>query len=92
MIKEQGDNKMPKSKGMREKGKVSLAKIFQEFKPGDKVSLKRELSEKANFPLRMNGRTGTIEAKRGKAYIVKANELGREKRFIILPVHLIKLK
>jgi len=40
----------------------------------------------------MQGRTGVIEGKRGKCYIVKIKDYAQEKRFIIHPVHLKKLK
>ncbi len=70
-------------------GKVS--KIFQELKKGDNVAVAVEPSEAFYSPKRMLGRTGVIEGKRGKAYIVKIRDFNKEKRFIIRPVHLRKL-
>ena len=83
---------MVRTKKMREKGKVKLSRYFQELKIGDKVSIIREASQKASFPERMQGRTGVIEEKRGKAYIVKLNDYNQEKRFIIQAIHLKKVK
>jgi len=83
---------MARSKKPREKGKVKLSRMFQEIKPGDKVCVDIELSEKANFLGKLQGRTGIVEGKRGKYWMVKIKEIGREKRFIILPIHLKKLK
>jgi large subunit ribosomal protein L21e len=40
----------------------------------------------------MEGKTGTVEGKRGQAYIVKAKDLKAMKTFIIKPIHLKKLK
>ena len=83
---------MVRTKKMQEKGKVKLSRYFQELKIGDKVSIIREASQKASFPERMQGRTGVIEEKRGKAYIVKLNDYNQEKRFIIQAIHLKKVK
>jgi len=80
-----------KKKNIREKGKLKLSRMFQELKKGDRVAVARELAEKANFPERTEGRTGVIEGKRGKAYIVKIKIFNQEKRFIIMPIHLVKL-
>jgi len=81
-----------KKKNIREKGKMKLSRIFQELKEGDRVALVRELSVKASFPKRIEGKTGTVEGKRGKAYIVKIKDYNEEKRFIVKPVHLKKIK
>ena len=75
----------------REKGRISLKKMFQKMKVGDKVTIARELSKKAEFPRRLSGCTGIIESLRGKAYIVKIRDNGREKQFIIKSVHLKKI-
>ena len=69
-----------------------ISKIFQELNEGDKVGIVVEPSEKAEFPKRIIGRTGNIEGKRGKAYIVKIKDMNQEKRFIIRPIHLKRLK
>ena len=46
----------------------------------------------ANLPKRVQGRAGVIEAKRGKAYIVRARDLNEEKRYIVKPINLRKIK
>ena len=81
-----------RSKKTREKGKLRLSRYFQELKPGDKVSIVRELSVKANFPDRMQGKTGIIAGTRGKSYVVNVKEGKKEKKFIVKSVHLKKLK
>ena len=83
---------MAKSKRIKEKGKIRLSDYFKELKEGDRVAVIRELSLKTSFPKRLQGRTGTIESKRGSAYIVKVKEYNKEKKFIIQPIHLKKLK
>ena len=80
-----------KKKKANTKGKVRLAVAFQELKKGDLIAVSRDLSSKINFPRRMEGRTGTVEGKRGKAFIVKMKDYNEEKTFILNPIHLKKL-
>lgn len=80
-----------KKKPPRQKGQIYVSKIFQELKPGNRVTIARELSVKAEFPRRLGGCTGIVQEARGKAYIVKVRENGREKQFIIKPVHLKRI-
>lgn len=82
---------MLKRKNIRTRGKLPFTKVFQSFKEGDSVALVKELSLKASFPNRMQGRTGVVTAKRGHAYVVKVADLGLSKQFIINPVHLKKI-
>lgn len=83
---------MSKRKSVRTRGKLPLSKYFQEFEKGDSVAVVRELAVNSNFPKRMQGRTGVVEGKRGKAYMVKIKDLAKEKRFLIEPIHLKKIK
>lgn len=83
---------MLKRKQVRERGKLRLSIYFQKLKQGDKVSIVRELSQKASFPWRIQGKTGVVEGKRGSGYIIKLKDYKQEKRFIIHPIHLKKLK
>lgn len=83
---------MAKRKSVRTRGKLQLSKYFQEFKEGDSVAVIREKSIKSSFPVRLQGRTGIVEVKRGKSYVVKIKDQAKEKRFIIEPIHLKKIK
>lgn len=81
-----------KKKKVRTKGKISFSRYFQDFKEGDIVSVVRELAVTANFPERLQGRTGVIESKRGRVYFVKIKDQNKEKKFLIEPIHLKKIK
>jgi len=83
---------MLKRKNIRERGKVRLSRYFQRFNEGDKVAVKKELSLKAKFPRRLQGRTGIITGERGNSYIVSIMDFKQEKSFIIEPIHLKKIK
>jgi len=83
---------MLKRKNIREKGKLGLSHYFQRFDKGDRVAVKKELSLKAKFPKRLQGKTGIITGERGNAYIVSIMDYKQEKSFIIEPIHLKKIK
>lgn len=80
-----------KKKSPKQKGKIRMSRMFQNLKIGDKVAIARELSIKAEFAKRLEGRTGIIEALRGKAYIVKIKDYNEEKRVIVPAIHLRKI-
>jgi len=83
---------MVRRKKVRTRGKLQLSRYFQDLKKGDSVAVVRERSETFNFPERMQGRTGSVEGKRGRVYIVKIKDQNKEKRFLIEPIHLKKVK
>jgi len=83
---------MNKRKQVRTKGKIRFSEYFQEFKNGERVAVVKELSETPKFPKTLQGRSGVIDGKKGRAYIVKINDLNKEKSYIIHPVHLKRLK
>ncbi len=79
-------------KKIRTRGKIQLSKYFQRFKKGDSVGIVIEKSLNAFLPKRFQGRTGIIEGKRGKNYIVKIKDQEKEKTFLIEPIHLKKIE
>jgi len=83
---------MTKRKNVRTRGKLQLSKYFQEFKKGEKVAVIKEQTIASNFPERLQGKTGVIEEKQGKVYIVKIKEVNKKKNFLIEPIHLKKIK
>ncbi len=83
---------MAKRKNVRTRGKIQLSRYFQEFKEGDSIAVVREPAVKSGFPEKIQGRSGVVEGKRGKAYLVKIKDKNKEKRFIVEPIHLKKLK
>jgi len=83
---------MAKKKPVRTKGKLQLSRYFQKLNKGDFVSIVREMAIKASFPKRLQGRTGVVEDSKGKTYVVKIKDGKKEKRFLIEPIHLKKIK
>ncbi len=83
---------MVKKKKIRRKGKLQLSKYFQEFNDGDFVAVVKEPSIQTRFPGRIQGRTGLVEGKRGRSYIIKIKDQEKEKKFLIAPIHLKRIK
>ena len=83
---------MSKRKSIRTRGKLQLSRYFQELKQGERVAVVREPAVQPSFPKRLQGKTGMVEGKRGRAYIVQIKDQDKEKKFIIKPIHLKKIK
>jgi len=83
---------MAKRKPIRTRGKLSFSRYFQNLKKGNSVAVIKEPAVQSNFPIRLQGRTGLVEGKRGKSYIIKIKDQSKEKRFLIEPIHLKKIK
>lgn len=83
---------MSKRKNIRERGKIKFSRAFQELKEGDAVAVVMEKAKQPRFPKRIQGRTGIIEEKRGRSFVVKIKDSNKEKKFIINPVHLKRIK
>lgn len=82
---------MVKRKKIRTRGKLSLSRWFQELKEGDRVAISREPAVQSSFPERMQGRTGVVEGKRGRTYLVRIKDHDKEKKYLIAPIHLKKM-
>ncbi len=83
---------MTNKKNIRTRGKLQFSRYFQDLKKGDYVMVSKEKSVQSNFPKRLQGRTGIIEEKRGKNYIVNIKDGNKNKKFLIEPIHLKKIK
>jgi ribosomal protein L21E len=83
---------MGNKKTIRDKGKLKFSRYFQELKKGDKVSVIFEPSVQPRFPKRLQGRTGVVEDKKGKVYIININDQNKIKKFLIEPVNLKKIQ
>lgn len=83
---------MVKRKKIRERGKIRFSLAFQDLKIGDIVAVDIEKTKHPKFPKRLQGRTGIVDEKRGRAFLIKINDINKEKNFIIDPLHLKKIK
>ncbi len=83
---------MVRRKPVRTRGKLQLSKYFQEFEKGNSVAVVAEPAVQSSFPKTLQGRTGVIENKRGRAYVVKIKDQNKEKKFLIEAIHLKLIK
>ncbi|MBI3334232.1 50S ribosomal protein L21e [Candidatus Pacearchaeota archaeon] len=83
---------MPKHKTPRQRGKLSLSRYFQVFKPGDAVAVTQELSQLFGYSHRLQGRTGHVLKKQGSAYYVEIKDLNKPKRYLLKPIHLKRIQ
>ena len=78
---------------IREKGKVSLSKYFQQFAPGDKVGLKIYPNiQEGRFHSRFHGLAGTVLRMKGRCYEVRIYDGNKAKTVSVHPIHLNRLK
>ena len=76
-------------KGIRQRGKISLAKYFQNFDIGEKVYLSAEPAiQKGMYHPRFFGKIGIIKGKRGRCFEVSIIDVSKEKTLVAHPVHL----
>lgn len=81
------------NKNIRNRGKLSFTKYFQQFSEGDSVAVVRDLTmQSTGFPSRLQGRTGIVIGKRGESFIVSIKDFTKPKTYIIKPVHLKKIE
>lgn len=83
---------MLKRKSVKQRGKISLSRYFQKFNAGDSVAVAKDLSHQFSYSNRIQGRTGKVIEKRGSAYYVEIKELDKPKRYLLKPIHLIKIQ
>ena len=92
-----------KTKGSRNKTRKKLTKHIrdkdtitshlQEFEEGTKVNIKIDSSVHRGIPdPKFHGKTGEIVGKRGKAFIVEIDDLGKKKKIPVYPSHLKEAK
>src|SRR3989338_1904149 len=79
-------------KNIRNMGKLSLRRFFQELAIGEKVVLNTESSlTDGMYHLRHHGKIGTVKSKIGECYHIQIKDINKIKTLIVHPVHLKKL-
>ncbi len=57
------------------------------------MAIVRDLAlQSPGFPSRMQGRTGKVIKKSGEAYVIAVKDFTKEKNYIVMPIHLKKIK
>ena len=81
------------TKEPRERGKIKLSKLLQEYQLGSRVVFKIDPSVQKGTPhRRYHGRIGTVTEKRGRSYVVTVSQGDTVKEIIVRPEHLEPFK
>jgi len=77
------------TKGPRERGRIRLSKLLQEYQLGNRVVIMIDSSVQKGMPhKRFHGKIGTILNKRGRSYVVSVSQGDAVKEIIVRPEHL----
>ena len=75
----------------KSKRRLTIPGLVSSYSVGDCVSIDSQSKHLGMPHQRYRGRTGTIVATRGKAYIVEIRDMNARKQLIIPPVHLKRM-
>ena len=77
----------------RNRGKVPVTKSLITYSLGDRAAIKIEPRIHKGQPhAKFQGRTGKIVGTQGKAYYVEIRDGGKQKRLLVRPEHLKRVK
>ena len=78
-----------RSRRTRSKGRVAITKQLSNFKEGDMVRISVNPRFREGMPyLRFNNRIAQVMGKQGGSFLLKINDIGKEKTLIVSNVHL----
>ena len=76
-----------------EKGHRTLSYLLKEYNPGDRVVIKIDPSVHSGMPFRrFYGSYGEVLSRRGRAYLIRVKDGGKEKIVIAGPEHIRQVK
>ena len=76
-------------KPTREKGKLNIGKLLQEYPVGSQVIIRMDSSVQKSMPhKRFHGKIGTVKEKRGRGYVVSVPQGNSIKEIITRAEHL----
>ena len=80
-------------KDHKERGKIRMSKLLQEYQPGNRVVVRIDPSIQKGMPhRRFHGKTGTVTEKRGRSYVVTVPQGNAVKEIIVRPEHIEPFK
>jgi len=80
-------------RGRTEKGRVSIRRIMHEYDEGDRVAIVLDGSQQMGMPhRRFQGRTGFVQRRQGKAWVVAVKDGHMQKTVVARPEHLRPLE
>ena len=80
-------------RGRHQRGRVSIYRIKHEYSEGDRVAIVLDGSQQMGMPhRRFQGRTGIIQKRQGKAWVVAVKDGNMKKTVVARPEHLKPLE
>ncbi len=92
MVRKSYGSKRGTRKKLVVKNKPSITRYLREFTVGDRIHINILASSRAIPCARLHGKTGFVVEKRGRAYVVKINDLNKEKILTVMPEHMVKIR
>ncbi|VVC04536.1 50S ribosomal protein L21e [Candidatus Bilamarchaeum dharawalense] len=77
-----------RTRKLKGKSRISVAKLVQTFKVGDRVIISPMAKYKGLPHLRYTGKHGTVIEKRGRGYVVEVGDFKTTKAIVVGAVHL----
>ncbi|MFH0829858.1 MAG: 50S ribosomal protein L21e [Candidatus Aenigmatarchaeota archaeon] len=88
VVKSHGARKRTRDR-FRGPKKLTVNRIIQNFDIGQKVAIRISSNQQKGMPFRrLNGKTGVVVEKRGRAYVVEVYDMDSKKKAIARPEHL----
>jgi large subunit ribosomal protein L21e len=76
-----------------QRGRFSIRRILHDYEEGDRVAIVLDGGQQMGMPhRRFQGRTGIIEKKQGRAYVIAVKDGNMQKTVIARPEHLRPLE
>ena len=80
-------------RGRHQRGRVSISRIMHEYAEGDRVAIILDGGQQMGMPhRRFQGRTGFIQGRQGKAWVVAVKDGNMQKTVVARPEHLKPLE
>ncbi len=77
----------------RDRGKIKLKRLLQEFQPGERVRIMQEPSSHRGMPHpHFKNLTGTVIRRQGNCYVISIMDGNKEKTLISTAVHLERMQ
>lgn len=80
-------------RGRHQRGRISISRIMHEYSEGDRVAIILDGGQQMGMPhRRFQGRTGFIQKRQGKAWVVAVKDGNMQKTVVARPEHLKPLE
>jgi large subunit ribosomal protein L21e len=80
-------------RGRHERGRVNISRIMHDYSEGDRVAIVLDGGQQMGMPhRRFQGRTGFIQGRQGKAWVVAVKDGNMQKTVVARPEHLRPLE